>query len=123
MPLPADNVSRMARKIVHQLIDDLDHTALGAGEGETVNFALDGKTYEIDLSDAHASEMREAFARYISAARRLSVKGGVSASAKGERRSRSEVQAIRQWARENGHELSDRGRIPADIAAAYANAH
>lgn len=113
----------MARKIVHQLIDDLDHTALAAGEGETISFALDGKAYEIDLSEAHASEMREALARYIEAARRTSLRGAVTVSSKGERRSRSEVQAIRQWARENGHELSDRGRIPSDIAAAYDAAH
>ena len=62
----------MARRIVHQLVDDLDGTLLEVGEGETVLFSLDGAAYEIDLTDANAAALRDALAPYISAGRSIS---------------------------------------------------
>ena len=60
----------MARRIVHQLVDDLDGSVLEVGEGETVLFSLDGTAYEIDLTDANAAALREILAPYVDAARR-----------------------------------------------------
>ncbi|WP_294981886.1 Lsr2 family protein, partial [uncultured Microbacterium sp.] len=62
----------MARKIVHQLVDDLDGTVLEVGDGETVLFSLDGTAYEIDLTTDNAAALRDALAPYVAAARSVS---------------------------------------------------
>lgn len=114
----------MARKIVHQLVDDLDGTVLEPGEGETVLFALDGKSYEIDLTADNAQALRDQFANYISAARRMSSGSSASASARGRRRNgQTDYAPIRAWAKENGFTVSERGRVPAAIIEAYEAAH
>ncbi len=64
--------AHMARRIVHQLVDDLDGTILEVGEGETVLFSLDGVAYEIDLTDDNAAALRAAVAPYVAAARSIS---------------------------------------------------
>ncbi|MBS0024453.1 histone-like nucleoid-structuring protein Lsr2 [Microbacterium paraoxydans] len=117
----------MARRIVHQLVDDIDGSVLEVGEGETVHFSLNGTSYEIDLNTAHAEELRAALEPYISAGRRAGT-GSSSASARStsarKRPARNpEVAAIRAWANENGYTLSERGRIPAPILDAYKAAH
>lgn len=112
----------MARRIVHQLVDDLDGTVLDAGEGETVLFSLDGIAYEIDLTDEHAATLRGALEPYVAAARSISSRSGSATSSASRTRRRSgqqDVGAIRQWAREQGHQVSDRGRVPASIVEAY----
>lgn len=114
----------MARKIIHQLVDDLDGTVLEPGEGQSVQFALDGRGYEIDLTDANATALRELLAPYIGAGRRTI---GSVASAK-PARARTvgnvrDLQKVREWARENGHTVSDRGRIPQTILDAYDEAN
>lgn len=107
------------QEIVH-LVDDLD----GDTAHETVTFGLDGRTYEIDLSDDHASELRDLLSSYVAAARsarsrsRAASRGRSRASGDGPR-SRSEARAMRSWARSHGHDLADRGRIPAGIVQAY----
>ncbi|VXB96114.1 Nucleoid-associated protein Lsr2 [Microbacterium sp. 8M] len=114
----------MARKIVHQLVDDIDGSILEVGEGETVHFSLDGSAYEIDLTSAHAAELREALAPYISAGRRTQRAGNARPAAASKRPNRNpETAAIRAWAGENGYKLSERGRIPADVIEAYRAAH
>lgn len=114
----------MARRIVHQLVDDIDGSVLEVGEGETVHFSLNGASYEIDLNAAHAEELRNAFEPYISAGRRAGSSGAVRSSTPRKRPARNpEVAAIRAWANENGHSLSERGRIPAPIVEAYNAAH
>ncbi|MEN0022493.1 Lsr2 family protein [Microbacterium sp. LWO14-1.2] len=114
----------MAKRIVHQLVDDIDGSVLEAGEGETVHFSLNGTAYEIDLNDDHAKELRAAFEPYISAGRRA---GGSSPSRSTGSRKRTarnpEVAAIRAWANDNGYSLSERGRIPAPVIEAYNAAH
>ena len=114
----------MARKIVHQLVDDIDGSVLEVGEGETVHFSLDGSAYEIDLTTEHAAELREALASYISAARRTqrAASGRPAAAAKRPNRN-PETAAIRAWADANGHKVSDRGRIPAEVIEAYRAAN
>ncbi len=114
----ADIVTVMARKIITQLVDDLDGTVLEAGEGETVQFAVDGKAYEIDLSPSNADGLRDALVVYIEAARRTGARSA-RGTASAPRRARSRLDDIRAWARENGITISDRGRIPATVEAAY----
>ena len=111
----------MARKIIHQLVDDLDGTVLEPGEGTSVHFALDGRGYEIDLTDENATKLRELLAPYIAAGRRTI---GSVATAKSAGRPRSagntrDLQKVREWARANGHTVSDRGRIPFSILEAF----
>ena len=116
----------MARRIVHQLVDDIDGSVLEVGEGETVSFSLDGTAYEIDVNDANASAIREAFAPFIAAGRKVSAasRGPRAASRRrSSSSSSSETAAIRAWAKDNGHEVSERGRIPASIIDAYNAAH
>ena len=112
----------MAQKTVVTLIDDLDGTS---NEGiQTVEFGLDGVTYEIDLNEDNASKLRDQLAEFIDSARRAGgrVKRGLATSGVrpvGSGRSREQTQAIREWAKRNGHDVSDRGRIPASITEAF----
>jgi hypothetical protein len=123
----------MARKVQVILSDDLDDSI---SADETVSFSLDGTTYEIDLSDKNASEMRDVFAKYVDAARKVSGRGnrasgagrakatgGSAPAGGGGRMDREQAGAIRDWARKNGHEVSDRGRIPGSVVEAYEAAH
>jgi hypothetical protein len=117
-------VISMARRIVHQLVDDIDGSVLEVGEGETVHFSLNGASYEIDLNASHVDELRQAFEPYISAGRRSGTSTSSRSSNTRKRPARNpEVAAIRAWANENGHKLSERGRIPAAIVDAYNAAH
>ena len=117
----------MARKIVHQLVDDLDGTVLEVGDGETVLFSLDGTAYEIDLTHANAAELREALAPYVASARSVSVRTaapGRTGARGGQRRSSQRDYApIREWAARNGFTVSERGRVPAAVLDAYDAPH
>lgn len=110
----------MAQKVVITLVDDID----GETADETVLFGLDGVSYEIDLTEKNAAELRAALAPWVGHARRA---GGRKVSGRRPRAagggSGSEAGKIREWARENGYTVSDRGRIPAEVAEAYAKAH
>ncbi|MGX5694328.1 histone-like nucleoid-structuring protein Lsr2 [Dermacoccus abyssi] len=106
----------MAQRIVVILEDDLD----GTKASETITFALDGVTYEIDLNDENASQLRSTFASWVGAARRIS---GRKQQAKAPTDRRGDLNEIRAWARKNGHTVSDRGRIPGPIVQAYDSAH
>lgn len=119
----------MARRIVHQLVDDLDGTVLEVGEGETVLFSLDGVAYEIDLTDDNAQALRDAVAPFIAAARSISAaRGGGSSrgssSAAGRRRTgQQDFGPVRAWAKDNGYTVSERGRVSASVLEAYEAAH
>ena len=111
----------MVQKHIVQLEDDID----GGAAAETVAFALDGTSYEIDLSAKNAGKLRDALATYVAHGRRAS-RSGARAGAAGGRRSgrgartdREQTQAIREWARKNGHKIGEKGRIPASILEAY----
>ncbi|MET0134418.1 MAG: Lsr2 family protein [Kibdelosporangium sp.] len=114
----------MAQKVTVQLVDDLDGTA--AEDISTVTFGLDGAAYEIDLTGGNADKLRASLADFVNAARRTggrvkrgtAVKGAVTPAA-----GREQTKAIRDWARQNGHDLSDRGRIPSSVIAAFEEAH
>src|SRR5437763_16419763 len=116
----------MARKVQVILSDDLDENLPA---DETVSFALDGVNYEIDLAEKNAKELRDAFSRYVQAARKVG-RGGTRASGGGRSRAtgggrmdREQAGAIRDWARKNGHAVSDRGPIPSSVVEAYEAAH
>lgn len=104
----------MAQKVQVVLVDDID----GGEAAETLSFALDGVGYEIDLSDANAADLRAALQPWISAGRRVS--GRRSASRGRGRSSGSDAAQIRDWAKANGFEVSERGRVSAKIREAYA---
>lgn len=111
----------MAQKIHIVLEDDLD----GSEATETVTFGLDGTTYEIDLNDKNAAKLRDALAAYIGHGRKVGAaprRGGArkAAAAAGSGPSAKE---IRDWARENGYDVPDRGRVSADVRSAYDAAH
>ena len=113
----------MAKKVetVVTMTDDLD----GSKAERTVTFGYDGATYEIDLSKRNASALEKVLAPYIAAGRKVSVRarrnGRAVRGAPSARR--SDITAVRNWARENGYEVSDRGRIPTTIIEAYESAH
>ena len=115
----------MARRIVHQLVDDLDDTILDVGSGESVHFSLDGVAYEIDLSEKNAKKLRDAMAPYVSAARSISSpRGGSSDASRKRRRSgQQDFSGVRAWAKDNGYQVSERGRVPASVIEAYEAAH
>ncbi len=101
-----------------RLVDDLD----GEKADETVEFAIDGKSYEIDLSTGNAGKLRDVLAEFVAAARRSSTRRRATAASAPARRpaiDREQNQAIREWARKRGMNVSDRGRIPSEVLEAY----
>lgn len=114
----------MAQRTIVELIDDLDGTS--NEDIETVSFGLDGATYEIDLNDKNAAKLREALDDFVSSGRRIGgrVRRGTTPSTPaGTARTKEQTQAIRQWAKKNGHDVSDRGRIPSTVIEAFEAAH
>ena len=105
----------MAQRTRIDLIDDID----GAVAHETVTFALDGIGYEIDLSEKNAAALRNAFAPFVAAGRKVS--GARRRVAR--KGSDGEATAIRAWALAQGLAVSSRGRVSAEIRQAYENAH
>ena len=107
----------MARKVQVHLVDDID----GSRADETLKFGLDGTLYEIDVNAKHGDKLRAALAQYISKARRIGRGGVVASRGRGTspRSDREQNQAIRDWAKSKGHEVNDRGRIPANIVEQY----
>ncbi len=111
----------MAKKTTVTLVDDLD----GSQAEEQVAFAVDGRSYEIDLSSSNGARLREALAPFISAARRSGGRRGSAAATTTTRPStdREQNQAIREWAVQQGMKISERGRIPSNVLEAYHQNH
>jgi len=112
----------MAKKVTVTLIDDLDRESEAV---ETVEFGLDGVSYEIDLSEENAENLREQLRDWIIHSRKVSGRrrGQRVSSAPRTTNNREETAAIRRWARENGFKVSSRGRIPGEVLEAYGKAH
>lgn len=102
----------MAQRVQVILEDDIDHSAAD----ETLRFALDGVSYEIDLSAANAARLRSDFEPWVSRGRRVSGRRTAGRKAQG---NSGLAEKIRSWALNNGYTIGDRGRIPAEIRAAY----
>jgi hypothetical protein len=112
----------MAQKVVVQLVDDLDGSPIEPGSGSTVAFAVDGTNYEIDLSDEHAAQLRDALSPYLKAGRRVGGRRTAARSA-GSSPAASEAAAMREWAHAQGMKVSQRGRVGADVVEAYRSSH
>jgi hypothetical protein len=114
----------VASRTIVALIDDLD----GGDADETVSFALDGVEYDIDLSANNAAGLRKVLAEFIESARRTSGRKNRGTPALVHTRveaggDKAQNQAIRNWARSQGHAVSDRGRIPAELVEKFQEAH
>ena len=108
----------MARQTTVRLIDDLD----GSDASGTFHFSLEGRNYQVDLSNQNAAKLRDALAPFIDVARKTGGRGRGRTQRQTDtpaRSSREETHAIREWAREHGQKVSDRGRIPKSILEAY----
>ncbi|ONI90063.1 nucleoid-associated protein Lsr2 [Saccharothrix sp. ALI-22-I] len=111
----------MVQKTIVELIDDLD----GGAADESITFGLDGVEYTIDLSEGNARKLREVLEPFVGHARRA---GGrkqrptarTAVKAGGDR---EQNQAIREWARQEGHDVSERGRIPQGLIVRFQEAH
>lgn len=112
----------MAKQTTVRLVDDID----GSEAGESVDFVIDGRSYEIDLSAANSARLREALAPFISAARRTTRRSSSAATSPAPSRPSSDRelnQAIREWALKEGIKISERGRIAANVLEAYHASH
>jgi len=103
----------MAQRIQTLFIDDLD----GSDAAGTVRFGLDGTEYEIDLSTAHSEELRNALDQYIRHARKTGTAGRAPRSQRAN--STADTAKVREWAKEQGIEIKDRGRVPATVVEKY----
>ena len=117
----------MAQRTVVQLFDDLDGSS--SNDIETVAFGLDGVAYEIALNTQHAADLRDALAEFVASARKVGGRSSrrgratVATSGSGSGRSRQETHAIREWAKQQGKKISERGRIPADVVREFEESH
>jgi nucleoid-associated protein Lsr2 len=107
----------MAQKTIVKLVDDLDNQEL-KDDGQTIRFAFQKHEYEIDLSEQNVQRLQEALAPFIAAGRRVSNRA--TAADKGDS---SQSQAIRQWAKDHGMKVNDRGRVPKEVQEAYRKAN
>ena len=106
----------MAQKVQVLLSDDLD----GSEATQTVKFGWLGAEYEIDLSDKNYASFEKAVGKYVAAARRTRgrrVRGAKQSDAA------VDLAEVRAWAREQGYEVSDRGRVSGEIMDAYTASH
>lgn len=106
--------SLVARKQFVELVDDLDQTVID--DGGTYSFSLNGKAYEIDLTSDNFAKLREALSPFITAGRRV---GRGSKTSVQRAVTKDDTSVVRAWAQQNGYTVSDRGRIPAEVIAAY----
>ncbi len=108
----------MAQKVTITLVDDLD----GSEGAETVSFGLDGTSYEIDLSEKNAAKLREALAGYVGHARKAG-RAKAGRTSKAASTSGPSARELRDWARSNGYQVSDRGRVPEEVRQAFEAAN
>ncbi|AZI58181.1 Lsr2 family protein [Nakamurella antarctica] len=106
----------MATKVITALVDDID----GSEATETIRFALDGQSYEIDLGDANAAALRASVTAFVTSARKSS---GSFEATSAVRSNKVELVLIRAWALDQGISVGDRGRIAASVVAQYRAAH
>lgn len=114
----------MAQKVVREFIDDID----GSQAERTFSFAVDGTQYEIDLSTSNIAEFKQAIGGFIESSRKVkpgsyTYRARSSNGSSGSGRGKEQLKAIREWLRQKGHAVQDRGRIPANLIAEFDAAH
>ncbi|WP_329351871.1 Lsr2 family protein [Streptomyces sp. NBC_01261] len=109
----------MVQKRVLLLTDDIS----GGEADQTMTFGLDGRSFEIDLNDKNAEKLRKALKPYVEAGRKTGGRTAPRRHGAGATSGGGDTAAIRAWAKENGFEVNDRGRVPANIRDAYAKAN
>jgi hypothetical protein len=110
----------MAQREQILLTDDLDGREIPVGKGQTVTFALDGVSYEIDLANKNAAALRKALSPYVSAGRRVKTSRARNVKAAP---IRTDAKTVKEWARANGYEVADRGRVRKEIREAFEAAN
>lgn len=123
----------VAKKVSVELVDDIDGSVIGEGSGETIEFSVNGVEYVIDLKAKNATEFHRKLDYYIDHAARVggrkrkptpaAVSTPATKASTPAKRDPAQTKAIRQWASDQGYEVSSRGRIPAEIDEAYNAAH
>ena len=122
----------MAQRVQVLLLCDLHDDDTEVEGTETLTFGMEGASYEIDVCEQHAGQFRDATAAFVGAARKPGRAGGAGGSGNGRRSSsngrrpsagKSSVSEIREWARQNGHQVNERGRIASSVLEAYHAAH
>lgn len=112
----------MAQRTILELVDDLD----GGKADETVTFALDGVEFEIDLSADNAARLRDELAEFVGHARRVGGRKQRSAGtpkSNGNGNGKPDTQAVREWARSQGEQVAERGRVPQALVIRFQEAH
>ncbi|HET9501297.1 MAG TPA: Lsr2 family protein [Marmoricola sp.] len=109
----------MAQKVNIILVDDID----GTDADETVSFALDGTDYEIDVTEKNAQKLRDALAPFVAHARKATGRGRRGRAARTSPAGGPTPAEIRAWARDNGMDVPERGRVSEAVRQAYAAAH
>ena len=109
----------MAQRVVTMFVSDLSGDEMDPGSGETITFGYRGVDYTIDLTGKEAKGFDKSIAMYLEHATRVGGKAKRSAPVATSGRSKEELSNIRAWARANGHQVSERGRIKAEIFQAY----
>jgi hypothetical protein len=104
----------MARRVIETFTDDID----GSEGAVTVRFAYGAQEYEVDLGKKNADKLDKALMEFIPNARRVGKKSAVKSGGK-----RNDLAAVRAWANDNGHAVSERGRVPQNVIDAYDEAH
>jgi Lsr2 len=118
----------MAQKTIITLVDDL--TGEAAENISTVEFALDGRAYELDLTDENSAKLHDALSQYVNAARKIGGRRrsvtrpdrGSKSTSRTTSYNRETLKSIREWAKKNSHNVSDRGRLPAEVLQAWETA-
>jgi hypothetical protein len=110
----------MARSYVAVIKDDLTGEVIEDGQAVTIEFAVNGKAYTIDLGPKNAADFHDAVAKYIAAATKV---GGATRGRRTASRGTQDLAAIRDWANDHGYTVAARGRISGEIKQAYEQAH
>jgi hypothetical protein len=118
----------MAQRTEIKLLDDLDAPEQETEAFATYRFGLDGVNYEIDLTEEHGAELFAALSRFVEKARTVgreprSGRGRSGGASLRNASTRQQSSDIRAWAKEHGHKISERGRIPATIVTEYENSN
>lgn len=109
----------MAKRTITMLVDDLD----GSHAAETISFSLDGVSYEVDVSEDNAAKLRDDFAVWTAHATRVGGRKRTAAATAAGGSGKEDLDAIRSWARDNGFQVADRGRISSKVKEAYYKAN